>query len=86
MARDEDEGDALASRRKTFEPRLLDSLSVAELETYIADLKGEITRVEMSAAPPAENGTIMRIGLSGYDCADETSTKKTVACIVNASV
>lgn len=50
MARDEDEGDALANRKKTFEPRLLDSLSIAELESYITDLKGEISRVEQAIA------------------------------------
>ena len=50
MARDDDEGEALASRKKTFEPRLLDSLSIAELEGYITDLKGEISRVEQAIA------------------------------------
>jgi len=46
MARDESDDEALAGRKKTFEPRLLDSLSIAELEHYIVDLKGEISRVE----------------------------------------
>ena len=48
MVRDEDEGEALLNRKKTFEPRLLDSLSIAELEGYITDLKGEISRVEQA--------------------------------------
>ena len=50
MARDDDEDAALPSRKKSFEPRLLDNLSIAELEGYITDLKGEITRVEQAVA------------------------------------
>lgn len=50
MARDDHEDEPLASRKKAFEPRLLDALSVAELEGYIIDLKSEITRVEQAIA------------------------------------
>lgn len=46
MARDNDDDDRPVKRRKSFEPPILDSLSVAELEDYITDLKGEISRVE----------------------------------------
>lgn len=50
MARDETDDESLAGRKKAFEPRLLDSLSIAELEHYIIDLKGEISRVEQAIA------------------------------------
>lgn len=50
MARDDHEDEPLAGRKKAFEPRLLDALSVAELEDYIIDLKGEITRVTQAVA------------------------------------
>ena len=50
MARDETDDEPLAGRKKAFEPRLLDALSIAELEQYIIDLKGEISRVEQAIA------------------------------------
>lgn len=50
MARDEHEDEPLANRKKAFEPRLLDALSIAELESYIIDLKCEISRVEQAVA------------------------------------
>ena len=50
MARDETEDEPLAGRKKAFEPRLLDALSIAELEQYIIELKGEISRVEGAIA------------------------------------
>lgn len=50
MAREESDDEPLAGRKKAFEPRLLESLSIAELEQYIIDLKGEILRVEEAVA------------------------------------
>ena len=48
MARDDDDDIRPVGRKKLFEPPLLDSLSIAELEGYITDLKGEISRVEQA--------------------------------------
>lgn len=50
MAREESEDELRAGRKTAFEPRLLDSLSIAELEQYIIDLKGEISRAEVAIA------------------------------------
>lgn len=50
MARDDDDDERPASRKKAFEPRLLDALSIMELEDYIIDLKGEISRTEQMIA------------------------------------
>lgn len=47
MARDDDDDQAV-KRKKLFEPPLLDTLSIAELELYITDLKAEISRVEQA--------------------------------------
>jgi uncharacterized small protein (DUF1192 family) len=44
MARDDDEDAQAPSRKRLFEPKPLDALSIAELEDYITDLKGEISR------------------------------------------
>lgn len=46
MARDDDDDRPLAGRPKLLEPKPLDTLSIGELEGYISDLKGEISRVE----------------------------------------
>ncbi len=48
MARDDDDDGRPVGRKKLFERPLLDTLSIAELEAYIADLKGEISRVEQA--------------------------------------
>jgi len=44
MARDEDEDAQAPGRKRLLEPRPLDALSITELEDYIIDLKGEISR------------------------------------------
>lgn len=46
MARDDDDDLPTAGRKRLFEAKPLDTLSVAELEDYISDLKGEIVRIE----------------------------------------
>lgn len=46
MARDDDDELPAAGRKKLLEPKALDALSIAELEDYITDLKGEIARTE----------------------------------------
>jgi uncharacterized small protein (DUF1192 family) len=43
MAQDDD---APLTRRRYFEPPVLDSLGIAELRGYIEELKTEISRVE----------------------------------------
>ena len=48
MARDDDDDARPVGRKKLFEPPVLDTLSIAELEGYIADLKGEISRIEQA--------------------------------------
>ena len=48
MARDNDDDERPGGRKKLFEPPVLDALSIAELESYIAELKGEISRVEQA--------------------------------------
>lgn len=50
MARDDVEDEPLANRKKAFEPRLLEAMSVAELEGYVVDLKSEITRAQEAIA------------------------------------
>jgi uncharacterized small protein (DUF1192 family) len=41
------EEDAPPLKRRRLEPLLLDSLGIEELNAYIAELKGEIARVEL---------------------------------------
>jgi uncharacterized small protein (DUF1192 family) len=41
-----EEDDAPPPRRRRLERLLLDTLGIEELETYIAELRGEILRVE----------------------------------------
>lgn len=48
MARDDDDDGRPIGRKKLFEPPLLDTLSITELEQYIIDLKEEISRVEQA--------------------------------------
>lgn len=48
MARSDDDDERPTGRKKLFEPPLLETLSIAELESYISDLKGEISRVEQA--------------------------------------
>lgn len=48
MARDDDEDARPIGRKKLFEPPVLDTLSITELEGYITDLKGEISRTEQA--------------------------------------
>lgn len=50
MARADDEDGQPAGKKRTFEPKALESLSVAELDDYILDLKGEILRAEETIA------------------------------------
>jgi uncharacterized small protein (DUF1192 family) len=50
MARSDDDDERPVGRKKLFEPPLLETLSIAELESYISDLKGEISRVEQAIA------------------------------------
>ncbi len=50
MARSDDDDERPMARKKLFEPPLLETLSIAELEGYISDLKGEILRVEQAIA------------------------------------
>jgi uncharacterized small protein (DUF1192 family) len=49
MARDDDEDVTPQNARRWLEPRLLDSLSVAELGEYVLALKAEIARAEAAA-------------------------------------
>ncbi len=46
MARDDDDEIKPASRKSLLDLKPLDALSIAELDSYIIDLKGEISRVE----------------------------------------
>lgn len=46
MARDDDDDTPWRAAKKLFEARALEALSIAELENYITDLKGEIARAE----------------------------------------
>lgn len=48
MARDDDDDARPIGRKKLFEPPVLDTLSIAELEDYIIDLKGEISRIQQA--------------------------------------
>jgi uncharacterized small protein (DUF1192 family) len=48
MARDEDDDARPVGRKSLLEAKPLDALSIAELESYIIDLKGEIARVEQA--------------------------------------
>ena len=48
MARNDDDDERPVARKKLFEPPVLDTLSIAELDLYITDLKGEISRVEQA--------------------------------------
>jgi uncharacterized small protein (DUF1192 family) len=48
MARDDDDAARPVGRKKLFEPPVLDALSITELEGYITDIKGEISRVEQA--------------------------------------
>ena len=50
MARDDDDEARPVGRKSLLEAKPLDSLSIAELDSYIADLKGEIARVEQAIA------------------------------------
>ena len=50
MARSDDDDERPMARKKLFEPPLLETLSIVELEGYISDLKGEIIRVEQAIA------------------------------------
>jgi uncharacterized small protein (DUF1192 family) len=50
MARPDDDDTPLGGKKRTFEPKVLESLSIAELEAYIIDLKGEILRTEATIA------------------------------------
>jgi uncharacterized small protein (DUF1192 family) len=50
MARSDDDDERPMARKKLFEPPLLETLSIAELEGYISDLKEEISRVEQAIA------------------------------------
>lgn len=47
MARDDDD---TPMKPKGFEPRILDRLSIEELEDYIVELRGEIARTEADIA------------------------------------
>ncbi len=49
MAREDDEEVRPQNSSRWLEPRLLDSLSVAELGEYVLALKAEIARAEASA-------------------------------------
>lgn len=49
MAREDEEDLRPAGLPRWLEPRLLDSLSVAELGDYVVALKAEITRAEAAA-------------------------------------
>jgi uncharacterized small protein (DUF1192 family) len=49
MAKDDDEEIRPQNAMRWLEPRLLDSLSVAELGEYVLALKAEITRAEAAA-------------------------------------
>lgn len=49
MARDDDEDLRSAGAPRWLAPRVLDSLSVAELGDYVLALKAEITRAEAAA-------------------------------------
>jgi len=49
MARDDNEDLRPAGTPRWLEPRVLDSLSVAELEDYVLALKAEIARAEAAA-------------------------------------
>jgi uncharacterized small protein (DUF1192 family) len=49
MAREDDEDIRPQNAMRWLEPRLLDSLSVAELGEYVLALKAEIARVEAAA-------------------------------------
>jgi uncharacterized small protein (DUF1192 family) len=46
MARPDDDDAPIGGKKKAFEPKPLEALSIAELEGYIVDLKGEILRTE----------------------------------------
>lgn len=46
MARPDDDDAPLGGKKRTFEPKALDALSIAELKAYIIDLKEEIIRTE----------------------------------------
>ena len=46
MARDDDEDGLVPAKKKLLEAKPLDTLSIAELEDYILDLRGEISRSE----------------------------------------
>lgn len=50
MARTDDDDGMPLGKKRTFEPKALDALSIAELEGYIIDLKGEIIRTEETIA------------------------------------
>lgn len=50
MAKADDDDGQPVGKKRTFEPKALESLSIAELEDYILDLKGEILRVEGTIA------------------------------------
>jgi uncharacterized small protein (DUF1192 family) len=45
-----DEEDFLPRPKAIFEPRVLDDMSIAELDDYIAELEGEIARVRNDIA------------------------------------
>lgn len=48
MAREDDDEAGPLGRKSLLEAKALDTLSIAELEAYIVDLKGEISRVEQA--------------------------------------
>ena len=50
MAKADDEDGPPTSKKRTFDAQAVDPLSIAELENYILDLKGEILRVEKTIA------------------------------------
>ena len=50
MARADDDDGQPTGKKRTFEPKVLEPLSVAELQDYIIDLKGEILRAEQTIA------------------------------------
>lgn len=50
MAKADDDDGLPVGKKRTFESKALESLSIAELEDYILDLKGEILRTEQTIA------------------------------------